>query len=61
MHMVHLVSRRMKQEGSILFEWAYSQLGYLKGWSNGKRTTKDYFGFLLHLLFHDYSGLVYDL
>jgi hypothetical protein len=25
-----------------------------------KKTTKDYFGFLLHLLFHDYNGLVYD-
>ncbi len=40
--------------------WAYSQLGYLKGWSNGKRIGKDYFGFLLHLIFHDYSGLVHD-
>jgi hypothetical protein len=39
--------------------WAYSQLGYPKGWSNGKKIAKDYFGFLLHLLFHDYSGLVY--
>jgi hypothetical protein len=39
---------------------AYSQLGYLKGWSNEKRITKDYFGFLLHLLFYDYNGLVYD-
>jgi len=25
-----------------------------------KKTTKNYFGFLLHLLFYDYSGLVYD-
>jgi hypothetical protein len=25
-----------------------------------KRTTNDYLGFLLHLLFHDYNGLVYD-
>jgi hypothetical protein len=40
--------------------WAYSQSRYLKGQSNGKNTIKDYFGFLLHLLFHDYSGLVYD-
>jgi hypothetical protein len=24
-----------------------------------KRITKDYFGFLVHLLFHDYSGLMY--
>jgi hypothetical protein len=40
--------------------WAYSWLGYQKGWFNEKKTTKDYFGFLLHLLFHDYSGLVYD-
>jgi hypothetical protein len=23
-------------------------------------TVKDYFGSLLHLLFHDYNGLVYD-
>jgi len=41
-------------------QWAYSQLGYPKGQSNEKRTTKDYFGFLLYLIFHDYSGLVYD-
>ncbi len=47
---VHLVGNRR----------AYSQLGYLKGWSNGKMTTKDYFGFLLHLLFHNYRGLVYN-
>jgi hypothetical protein len=39
---------------------AYSQLEYPKGWSNEKRTTKDYFGFLLHLLFHDYTKLLYD-
>ncbi len=38
----------------------YSQLGYPKGWFNGKMTTKYYFGFLLHLLFHDYNGLVYN-
>ncbi len=38
----------------------YSQSKYLKGWSNEKKTTKDYFGFLLHLLFHNYNGLVYD-
>jgi hypothetical protein len=25
-----------------------------------KMIAKDYFGFLLHLLFHDYNGLVYD-
>jgi hypothetical protein len=25
-----------------------------------KKTTKDYFRLLLHLLFHDYRGLVYD-
>jgi hypothetical protein len=40
--------------------WAYSQLGCPKGWSNRKMTTKDYFQFLLHLLFHDYRGLIYD-
>jgi hypothetical protein len=39
---------------------AYSQLGYPKGRFNIIMTTKDYFGFLLHLLFHDYRGLVYD-
>ncbi len=39
---------------------ACSQSGYSKGWYNGKGIVKDYFGFLLHLLFHDYSGLVYD-
>jgi hypothetical protein len=38
--------------------WAHSQLGYSKRqWK--KKTTKDYFGFLLHLLFHDYKGLTY--
>jgi hypothetical protein len=47
-------------ERIFLKSWAYSQLGYPKGLSNGKRIAKDYFGFLLHLLFHDYSGLVYD-
>jgi hypothetical protein len=25
-----------------------------------KMTTNDYFGFLLHLPFHEYIGLVYD-
>jgi hypothetical protein len=25
-----------------------------------ERIAKEYFGFLLHLLFHDYRGLVYD-
>ncbi len=25
-----------------------------------KKTSKDYFRFLLHLLFHDHNGLVYD-
>jgi hypothetical protein len=39
---------------------AYSQSGYPKGRFNRKMTTKDYFGLLLHLLFHDYNGLVYD-
>jgi hypothetical protein len=39
---------------------AYSQSGYPKGRSNGKMIAKDYFEFLLHLLFHDYNGLVYD-
>jgi hypothetical protein len=61
---------RQDNSGKKLWKWlmlvrkylprAYSQSRYPKGWSNGKRTTKDYFGFLLHLLFHDYSGLVYD-
>ncbi len=40
---------------------AYSQLKYPKGWSNEKMTTKDYFGFLLQLIFHDYTRLIYDL
>jgi hypothetical protein len=39
---------------------AYSQLEYPKGRSNKKMTTKNYFGFLLHLIFHDYRGLAYD-
>lgn len=25
-----------------------------------KKTSKDYFRFLLHLLYHDHNGLVYD-
>jgi hypothetical protein len=29
-----------------------------KGRSNQKGIAKDYFGFLLQLLFHDYSGLI---
>jgi hypothetical protein len=41
-------------------KWAYSESRYPKWWFNEKTTTKDYFEFLLHLLFHDYSGLVYD-
>ncbi len=47
---VHLVGNRR----------AYSQSRYPKGWFNRKMTTKDYFGFLLHLLFHNYKGFVYD-
>jgi hypothetical protein len=39
---------------------AYSQSWYPKGRFNEKRTAKDYFGFLLHLLFYDYKGLLYD-
>jgi hypothetical protein len=30
-----------------------------KGRSNKERITKNYFKFLLYLLFHDYNGLVY--
>ncbi len=41
-------------------KWAYSQLGYPKGGFNEKKIAKDYFEFLLQLLFHDYSGLVCD-
>jgi len=47
-------------DGIYLKYWAYSQSRYPKKWSNKKRTIKIYFGFLLHLLFHDYNGLVYD-
>ncbi len=40
---------------------AYSQSRHPKGWFNKKKKTiNDYFGFLLHLLFHDHNGLVYD-
>ncbi len=42
------------------YNWAYSRLGYLKGWFNEKKIIHDYFQFLLYLLFHDYSELVYD-
>ncbi len=38
----------------------YSQSGYPKGWSNKKKDCKGLFWILLHLLFHDYNGLVYD-
>jgi hypothetical protein len=31
-----------------------------KKWFNKKKIAKDYFEFLLQLLFHDYSGLVCD-
>jgi hypothetical protein len=40
--------------------WAYSQSGYSKGQFNKKTFAKDYFEFLLYLLFYNYSGLVYD-
>jgi hypothetical protein len=49
-----------KENHIQLVDWAYSQSQYLKGWSNEKRTIKDSFSFLLHLFFHDYSGLIYD-
>jgi hypothetical protein len=41
-------------------QWAHSKLGYPKGWSIRKMIAKDYFGFLLHSLSHDYNGFVYD-
>jgi predicted metalloprotease with PDZ domain len=41
-------------------KWAHSWLGYQKGQYNKKKIIKDYFGFLLHLLLHDYNILVYD-
>jgi len=50
----------------VTLEWwgkdhgVYSQSRYPKGQSNEKKTTKDCFEFLLHLLFHDYNRLVYD-
>jgi hypothetical protein len=49
-----------QRESNSLNGWAYSQLGYPKGQSNRKRTTKDYLQFLLHLLFHDYRGYYYN-
>jgi hypothetical protein len=55
------MSSRCHKESMVYFQFrAYSQSRYPKGRSNEKKTTKDYFEFLLHLLFHDYSGLVYD-
>jgi hypothetical protein len=38
---------------------AHSQLRYTKRQSNEKKNVKNYFEFLLYLLFHDYNGLVY--
>ncbi len=32
----------------------------LKRMAKQKKIVKDYFRFLLHSLFHDYNGLVYD-
>ncbi len=49
-----------KRNKNCMMMWAYLQLGYPKGQSNEKKTTKDYFEFSLHILFHDYSGSVYD-
>jgi hypothetical protein len=47
--------------------WKYSQIfGHIHNQHTQKDNlmnfffTKDYFGFLLHLLFHDYNGLLYD-
>jgi hypothetical protein len=37
----------------------FVQSRYSKEWPN-KKNIKDYFKFLLHSLFHDYSGMVYD-
>jgi hypothetical protein len=58
--LVKTQTTREKNPCNTNCNWAYSQSGYPKGWLNGKMTPKDYFGFLLHLLFHDYSGLIYD-
>jgi hypothetical protein len=49
----------IKHENSFII-WEYSQLGYPEGRSNKKRIVMEYFGSLLHLLFHHYSRLVYD-
>jgi hypothetical protein len=54
------VTRRKACITNLNKNWAHSQLRYPKGQCKEKRITKDYFGFLLHLLFHDYRGLVYD-
>jgi hypothetical protein len=47
-----------------LYEWNPSRHIHNQGTQKDglmkKKITKDYFGFLLHLLFHDYNGLVYD-
>jgi len=55
-----LKAKNCEHSQEYIDKWASSQLGYPKGWSNGKKIAKDYFGFLLYLLFHGYSGLVYD-
>jgi hypothetical protein len=47
------------------YHWLQRSLGHIDDQGTKKDSSKcffakDYFGFLLHLLFHDYNGLVYD-
>jgi hypothetical protein len=47
----------------MIYKTILSFVGHIHNHGTQKEnlmTTKDYFGFLLHLLFHDYNRLVYD-
>ncbi len=48
-----------KEKWVIIFGHIHGQATKEDGLMTNK-TTKDYFAFLLHLIFHDYNGLVYD-
>jgi hypothetical protein len=45
---------------SIINEHIHNQGTQKDSLTKKKRIAKDYSGFLLRLLFHDYSGLAYD-
>jgi hypothetical protein len=65
-HLCVHITYLLEIDWCILIDWlksllrAYSQLGYPRGRFNKKRIANDYFGFLLHIIFHGCNGLVYD-